>query len=152
MNNEDRRREDRRRRHVRVSEERRREDRRRETHEYHRRIRIIRACLLVRAVGRKRFGTPDRAMVWLAIAQGWYEGRPLDVSAVATLTGCSRQTVLRHITALKAQGAVDTRHNAGRTIVIRLRRGHGATRAFFNTVEAAMRRGGNPSHMSETDR
>ena len=66
------------------------------------------------------------------------------MSAVAALTGCSRQTVLRHIAALKEQGAVDTRHNAGRTIVIRLRRGHGETRAFFNTVEAAMQRGANP--------
>jgi DNA-binding IclR family transcriptional regulator len=105
----------------------------------------------VRATARKRFGTPDRAMVWLAIAMGWYQGRPLDVSAVAALTGCSRQTVLRHIAALKEQGAVDTRHNAGRTILTP-RAGHGATRAFFNTVEAAMRRGGNPSHMSKTDR
>ncbi len=151
MNSEDRRRVDRRRRFVRVNEERRHGERRREADEYDRRIRIIRECLLVRALGRERWGTPDRATVWLAIAQGWYEGRPLDVSAVAALTGCSRQTVLRHIAALKEQGAVDTRHSAGRTIVIRLRRGHGATRAFFNMVEAAMRRGGNPSHMSETD-
>ena len=151
MNNEDRRRKDRRRRLVPVNDERRRGERRRKADEYDRRIRIIRECLLVRALGRERWGTPDRATVWLAIAQGWYEGRPLDVSAVAALTGCSRQTVLRHIAALKEQGAVDTRHNAGRTIVIRLRRGHGETRAFFNTVEAAMQRGGNPSHTSATD-
>jgi HTH domain len=150
MNNEDRRRGERRRRHVPVTEERRRGERRREDHEYHRRVQIIRACLLVRAVARKRFGTPDRAMVWLAIAMGWYQRRPLDVSAVAALTGCSRQTVLRHIAALKEQGAVDTRPNTGRTILTP-RADHGATRAFFNTVEAAMRRGGNPSHMSETD-
>jgi len=86
MNNEDRRRGERRRRHVPVTEERRRGERRRDDHEYHRRIRIIRACLLVRAVARKRFGTPDRAMVWLAIAMGWYQRRPLDVSAVAAVS------------------------------------------------------------------
>jgi hypothetical protein len=151
MNNEDRRRQDRRRRFVRVNEERRRGEGRRKADEYRRYIRIIRECLFVRALGRELWGTPDRATVWLAIALGWYQGRPLDVSAVAALTGCSRQTVLRHIATLKEQGAVDTRHSGRRTIVIPLRRGHGATRAFFNMVEAAMRRGGNPSHMSETD-
>jgi GNAT superfamily N-acetyltransferase len=151
MNIEDRRRKDRRRRFVRVNEERRHGEGRREADEYRRRIRIIRECLLVRALGRKRWGTPDRATVWLAIALGWYEGRPLDVSAVAALTGCSRQTVTRHIATLKEQGAADTRRNGRRTIVIPLRRGHGATRAFFNAVEAAMRRGGNPRHRSETD-
>jgi hypothetical protein len=150
VNNEDRRRGERRQRHVPVTEERRRGERRREDHEHRRRIRIIRACLLVHAVARKRFGTPDRAMVWLAIAMGGYQRRPLDVSAVAAITGCSRQTVLRHVAALMEQGAVDTRHNAGRTILT-ARADHGATRAFFNTVEAAMRSGGNPSHMSETD-
>jgi hypothetical protein len=102
----------------------------------------------VRALGRELWGTPDRATVWLAIALGWYEGRPYDVSAVAALTGCSRQTVLRHIATLKEQGAVDTRHIGRRTIVIPLRRGHGTTRAFFNAVEAAMRRGGNRRHTS----
>ena len=144
MNNEDRRREDRRRRVVRVNEERRRGEGRRKADEYHRRIRIIRECLFVRALGRELWGTPDRATVWLAIALGWYEGNPHDVSAVAALTGCSRQTVLRHITALKEQGAVSTRHSGRRTIVIPLRRGHGTTRVFFSAVEAAMRRGANP--------
>ena len=151
MNIEERRREDRRRRVVPVSEERRRGEGRRKADEYHRRIRIIRECLLVRALGRELWGTPDRAAVWLAIALGWYEGHPFDVSAVAAVAGCSRQTVLRHIATLKEQGAVDTRHSGRRTIVIPLRRGHGTTRAFFNAVEAAMRRGGNPRHRSETD-
>jgi hypothetical protein len=151
MNIEDRRREDRRRRFVRVNEERRHGQGRRKADEYRRRIRIIRECLLVRALGRELWGTPDRAAVWLAIALGWYQGRPLDVSAVAALTGCSRQTVLRHIASLKEQGAVNTSHKGRRTIVILLRRGDGATQAFFNAVEAAMRRGGNPSHMSVTD-
>jgi biotin operon repressor len=151
MNIEDRRRKDRRRRFVRVNEERRHGEGRRKADEYHRRIRIIRECLFVRALGRELWGTPDRAAVWLAIALGWYEGRPHDVSAVAALTGCSRQTVLRHIATLKEQGAVDTSRNAGHTIVIPLRPGHGATRAFFNAVEAAMRRGGDPRHRSETD-
>ena len=76
MNNEDRRRKDRRRRLVPVNDERRRGERRRKADEYDRRIRIIRECLLVRALGRERWGTPDRATVWLAIAQGWYEGSP----------------------------------------------------------------------------
>jgi hypothetical protein len=151
MNIENRRRGDRRRRSVRVNEERRRGEGRRKADEYRRYIRIIRECLFVRALGRELWGTPDRATVWLAIALGWYQRRPLDVSAVAALTGCSRQTVLRHIATLKEQGAVDTFRKAGHTIVIPLRRGHGATRAFFNTVEAAMRRGGNPRHRSETD-
>jgi hypothetical protein len=93
MNIEERRREDRRRRVVPVSEERRRGEGRRKADEYHRRVRIIRECLFVRALGRELWGTPDRATVWLAIALGWYEGRPHDVSAVAALTGCSRQTV-----------------------------------------------------------
>jgi hypothetical protein len=151
MNIEDRRRQDRRRRIVRVNEERRRGEGRRKADEYHRRIRIIRECLFVRALGRKLWGTPDRATVWLAIALGWYEGRPHDVSAVAALTGCSRQTVLRHIATLKVQGAVDTSHEGRRTIVIPLRRGHGATHGFFNAVQAAMRRGGNPRHRSEME-
>jgi biotin operon repressor len=148
MNNEDRRREDRRRQFVPVDEERRRGVGRRKADEFHRRIRIIRECLFVRALGRELWGTPDRAIVWLAIALGLYEGRPHDVSAVAALTGCSRQTVLRHIATLKEQGAVDTGHSGRRTIVIPLRRGHGTTRAFFNAVEAAMRRGANPRHTS----
>ena len=152
MSIEDRRRGDRRRRSVPVNEERRRGEGRRKADEYHRRMRIIRECLFVRALGRELWGTPDRATVWLAIALGWYEGRPHDVSAVAALTGCSRQTVLRHIATLKEQGAVDTRHSGRRTIVIPLRSGHGATRAFFDAVEAAMRRGGNPRHRSEFDR
>jgi biotin operon repressor len=59
---------------------------------------------------------------------------------VAALTGCSRQTVLRHIATLKERGAVDTRHSGRRTIVIPLRPGHGATRAFFNAIEDATRR------------
>jgi uncharacterized protein (TIGR04222 family) len=151
MNIEDRRRKDRRRQFVRVNEERRYGEGRRKADEYHRRIRIIRECLFVRALGRELWGTPDRATVWLAIALGWYEGHPLDVSAVAALTGCSRQTVLRHIATLKEQGAVETRHSGRHTIVTPLRRGHGATRAFFNAVEAAMRRGGNRRHRSETD-
>jgi hypothetical protein len=151
MNIEDRRREDRRRRFVPVSEERRRGEDRRKTDEYHRRIRIIRECLVMRALGRELWGTPDRATVWLAIASGWYQGHPHDVSAVAALTGCSRQTVLRHIATLKEQGAVDTKHSGRRTIVIPLRPSHGATRAFFNAIEAAMRRGGNPRHRSKTD-
>jgi biotin operon repressor len=151
MNTGDRRRQDRRRQFVRVNEERRHGEGRRKADEYHRRIRIIRECLFVRALGRELWGTPDRATVWLAIALGWYEGHPLDVSAVAALTGCSRQTVLRHIATLKEQGAVDTRHSGRRTIVTPLRRGHDATRAFFNAVEAAMRRGGNPRRRSETD-
>jgi hypothetical protein len=151
MNIEDRRRQDRRRRFVRVNEERRHGEGRRKADEYRRRIRIIRECLFIRALGRELWGTPDRATVWLAIALGWYEGHPLDVSAVAALTGCSRQTVLRHIATLKEQGAVDTRHNGRRTIVIPLRPGHGATRAFFDAIEAAMRRGGNPRHRSKTD-
>jgi biotin operon repressor len=150
MNIEDRRREDRRRRFVLVNDERRLGEGRRKADEYHRRIRIIRECLFVRALGRELWGTPDRATVWLAIALGWYEGRPHDVSAVAALTGCSRQTVLRHIATLKEQGVVDTRHSGRRTIVIPLRRGHDATRAFFNAVEAAMRRGGNLRHRSKT--
>jgi hypothetical protein len=130
MNTGDRRRQDRRRQFVRVNEERRHGEGRRKADEYHRRIRIIRECLFVRALGRELWGTPDRATVWLAIALGWYEGHPLDVSAVAALTGCSRQTVLRHIATLKEQGAV---RKAGHTIVIPLRPGHGATRAFFST-------------------
>jgi hypothetical protein len=132
MNNEDRRREDRRRQFVRVNGERRHGEGRRKADEYHRRIRIIRECLLVRALGRELWGTPDRATVWLAIALGWYEGHPLDVS----------------IATLKEQGAVDTSQSGRRTIVTPLRRGHGATRAFFNAVEAAMRRGGNPRRTS----
>ena len=151
MNIEDRRRKGRRRRFVPDNEERRHGGGRREADEYHRRIRIIRECLLVRELGRERWGTPDRATVWLAIALGWYEGRPLNVSAVAALTGCSRQTVLRHIATLKEQGAVDTSHEGRRTIVIPLRRGHSATHGFFNAVEAAMRRGGKPRRRSETD-
>ena len=51
MNIEDRRREDRRRRFVRVNEERRHGEGRRKADEYHRRIRIIRECLFVRALG-----------------------------------------------------------------------------------------------------
>ena len=93
MNIEERRREDRRRRVVPVSEERRRGEGRRKADEYRRHIRIIRECLFVRALGRELWGTPDRATVWLAIALGCYQRRPLDVSAVAALTGCSRQTV-----------------------------------------------------------
>jgi hypothetical protein len=151
MNIEDRRRQDRRRRSVPVNEERRRGEGRRKADENHRRIRIIRECLIVRALGRELWGTPDRATVWLAIASGWYQGHPHDVSAVAALTGCSRQTVLRHIATLKEQGAVDTKHSGRRTIVIPLRPSHGATRAFFNAIEAAMRRGGNPRHRSKTD-
>jgi hypothetical protein len=151
MSIEDRRRGDRRRQSVRVNEERRRGEGRRKADEYRRRIRIIRECLFVRALGRELWGTPDRGTVWLAIALGWYEGHPFDVSAVAALTGCSRQTVLRHIATLKKQGAVDTRHSGRRTIVIPLRCGRGAIRTFFNAVEAAMRRGGNPRHRSETD-
>jgi biotin operon repressor len=151
MNIEDRRRKDRRRRFVRVNEERRHGEGRRNADEYHRRVRIIRECLIVRALGRELWGTPDRAMVWLAIALGWYEGRPHDLSAVAALTGCSRQTVLRHIATLKEQGAVDTRQSGRRTVVIPLRRGHGATRAFFNAVEAAMRRGATRGTGPKTD-
>ena len=52
-----------------------------------------------------------------------------------------------HIQAIAQTAAF---HNTGRTILTPLA-GHGATRAFFNTVEAAMRRGGNRSHMSKTD-
>ena len=144
-NIEDRRRQDRRRHSVRVNEERRRGEGRRKADEYRRRIRIIRECLFVRALGRELWGTPDRATVWLAIALGWYEGRPLNVSAVAALTGCSRQTVMRHIATLKEQGALDTSHDDARSY-IPLRQGHGSSRAFFDAVEAAMRRGGNLRH------
>ena len=57
----------------------------------------------------------------------------------------------RELPTLKEQGAVDTKHSGRRTIVIPLRPSHGATRAFFNGIEAAMRRGGNPRHRSKTD-
>jgi hypothetical protein len=151
MNIERRRHKDRRGQFAQVNEERRHGEGRRKADEDRRRIRLIRECLLVRALGRERWGTPDRATVWLAIAQGWYEGRPLNVSAVAALAGCSRQTVMRHIATLKKQGAVDTRHNDARSTIIIPLRGHGATRAFFDAVEAAMRRGGYPRRRSETD-
>jgi len=44
---------------------------------------------------------PEVTLVALAVRLGWYQKRPLDVSAIATMTGLPRSTVNRHIKALE---------------------------------------------------
>jgi DNA-binding IclR family transcriptional regulator len=73
---------------------------------------ILHEVIRIREIGTKLFGNPDRAMIWAAIAEGKYNHRLVDVSTVAAATGCSRQTVLRHVQVLVAEGLVETKKEA----------------------------------------
>ncbi|MEJ5084963.1 MULTISPECIES: helix-turn-helix domain-containing protein [Brucella] len=72
--------------------------------ELRRRAIIARGVLDIHAALRKFQDSPAMTMTILAVALGWYEGRPLDTSGVARIASLPRTTVTRHLKALEAEG------------------------------------------------
>jgi DNA-binding GntR family transcriptional regulator len=101
---------------------------------------ILHEVIRIREIGARLFGSPDRAMIWAAIAEGKYNDRLVDVTAVAVATGCSRQTVLRHVQVLVAEGLVETRKEGRHTWLIKRHTGRGRTSRFLSEVRIAARR------------
>ena len=101
---------------------------------------ILHEVIRIREIGARLFGSPDRAMILAAIAEGKYNDRLVDVTAVAVATGCSRQTVLRHVQVLVAEGLVETRKEGRHTWLIKRHTGGGRTSRFLSEVGIAARR------------
>lgn len=54
----------------------------------------------------KQVNDPARVITLLAVAKGWYEGRPLDVTGISRETSIPRTTVWRHLRDLETSGIV----------------------------------------------
>jgi DNA-binding transcriptional ArsR family regulator len=107
-----------------------------------RRLVIARAVLSVREAAIFYFGDVDKVAILHAIAIGRIEGPPTDVSAIAALSSLSRQTVIRHLKRLEAEGMVKLVRQGRRVVVTTTEQSifNPRTMNFVDKVEAVIRR------------
>jgi DNA-binding transcriptional ArsR family regulator len=67
---------------------------------------------------KQRFGDGDTVNILMAIGMGRIAGSPVDISSIANITGISRPTVRRRLTALEEEGLVVIERVGNRTIVV----------------------------------
>lgn len=106
--------------------------------ERRRRAIVLRFMLETRSAWIEEGDPIDLTWIILAIHLGQYEGRPLSVSNIATLTRIPRTTVLRHVNELKDQGRAKIVRIGHRTVPVLLAPERKA--AFFKSLVAAIKR------------
>lgn len=72
--------------------------------ELRRRAILARGVLDIHAALKRFKDSPAMTMTILAVALGWYEGRPMDTSGIARIASLPRTTVMRHLRTLEAEG------------------------------------------------
>lgn len=88
-------------------------------------------------VARKR--PPEETLVQLAIRLGEYEGKPVSATDIADLVKIPRTSVLRHLSALQAQGQIRA-EKVGRRVMLRpLKDDFPRNREFYRDVERIVR-------------
>jgi DNA-binding MarR family transcriptional regulator len=107
-----------------------------------RRLILARAVLSVREAAIFYFGDVDKVAILHAVALCRIEGAPADVSALAALACLSRQTVIRHLKRLEAEGMVKLVRKGRRVIVTTTEHSifNPRTISFVDKVEAVIRR------------
>ncbi|UVC14738.1 MarR family transcriptional regulator [Mesorhizobium onobrychidis] len=106
--------------------------------ERRRRAVVLRFMFEIRSAWIEEGDPVDVTWIILAIHLGQYEGRPLSVSDIATLTLIPRTTVHRHVNELKAQGRANVIRIGHRTVPIMI--SPERKPAFFETLIAAIKR------------